>query len=836
MLKRLTTKLIVLILACSAPVLSCAMAGPKPIDIPAGDLIPALEALATQAQIEIVYRPDQLRMFRTRGVKGTYDPEHAVRLLLRGIPLELRTDPSGAMAITALQRTALSSTASSQGSNKSTQEGKTSSSDGFRLAQATSGVASQAAPVAATQGEAPGLQPYTLQEVVVTAQKRTESLRNVPISMSVLTGNSLDQSTFSGTTEALSTVPGVATVVAGQNGGTQLTVRGVTAGAPLFAGSSPIAYYVDSMPFGLVRDAIVPDADTYDLQRVEVLRGPQGTLYGASALNGVVRILTNDADLDNFDVKLRALGSYTDDGGGNYRGDMAINVPIIDGKLGARAVLGYEHDDGWIDSPKTDNFNYATLKNARLKVNAQPTDELSISLEAWHTDDYSGAPSIAPDNFRVTTLVPEPISTSYDTYGLKVAYQLPAATISSSTSYLTYANGGLLDGTPAGIPIALGTDLHSRVFSEELLANSRDSGSWHWSAGAFYRDGKDMTFQSDNRNTAPYSAFASEGSSDYSKSYALFGEVGQRFLAGKMEWTLGLRYFHDDVANQLDGQPVGFPPVSANRISDTFDATTPRAVLTWRPWDDSVNFYASYSQGFRSGFVQGPGTRSVVPDFPSVKPDKLNNFEIGSKGVLLGDTLSYDAAVYYIKWDDIQQTLTVPGPVGGYLSASVNGTSASGPGVDLSIATVPVRGFKLAVNGSWNDLKEDADVYSRSVLLFSKGQRINYSPEYTAGATAEYSFSLGAAGLEGKVAISEAYTSEMDDTTLVGASSVALPGDPMSISRLRATVAAQMWSVTAFVDNLANDRGTPFRSPLTPEWDVRVPPRTVGMQVDYHFR
>src|SRR5687767_1647963 len=140
-----------------------------------------------------------------------------------------------------------------------------------------------------------------LEEIIVTAQKREERLQDVPISISVLSGAELDQLTSDGVLEALERVPGVVATAPMAGSGAQLTVRGVSAGGATFNGSSPIAYYLDSVPFGLVKTAIVPDSNIYDLNRVEVLRGPQGTLYGASAQNGVVRVLTNDANPNEFE-------------------------------------------------------------------------------------------------------------------------------------------------------------------------------------------------------------------------------------------------------------------------------------------------------------------------------------------------------------------------------------------------------------------------------------------------------------------------------------------------------------------------------------------------------
>ena len=137
-----------------------------------------------------------------------------------------------------------------------------------------------------------------------------------------------------------------------------------------------------------------PDANSYDLDRIEVLRGPQGTLYGASALNGVVRVLTNDANLNDFDFKARAGVSSTDSGGGNWREDAAVNLPIIDGKLAARLVVGEEHDSGWINSPIKNNINDGDIKNVRFKINAQPIDDLSVKLGATHEQSNYGAPPL----------------------------------------------------------------------------------------------------------------------------------------------------------------------------------------------------------------------------------------------------------------------------------------------------------------------------------------------------------------------------------------------------------------------------------------------------------
>jgi iron complex outermembrane receptor protein len=672
-----------------------------------------------------------------------------------------------------------------------------------------------------------------LDEVVVTAQKREQRAQDVPISLSVMSGADLDKSSIQSVTDALGLVPGVAVNVTGQGGETRLTVRGVTASGPLFAGPSPIGYYLDSVPFGLVRSAVEPDANTYDLNRIEVLRGPQGTLYGASALNGVVRVITNDADLNEFDFKARAGLSSTESGGGNWRDDMAINLPIVEGALAARLVVGEEHDSGWIDTPIKNNTNDGDRKDVRLKITAQPTSDLTIKLSAMHEEDNYGAPAEGTDNFSPSTK-DQPIDSHYNAYDTKIDYQAPWFSVSSATSYFTYFNNGSLDVAPGVDTPPLTTLLTSRVFSEEFDLNSKLDGPWRWSAGAFYRDAKDNTYQTlGDLIPAPVSQV------DTSRSWAVFGEVGRRFMDNQLELSVGGRYFHDDVGLQqllLFGQPPGTPLI---HTQSPFDATTPRVVLTWFPSHD-YTMYASYSEGFRSGFPQSELVQVAAPDLAPVKPDKLHNFEVGAKGGLLDNRLTFDAAVYYMKWDDIQQTLgiTIPGSTA-FIVASVNGQAASGMGVDFAVTAHPVKGLSLGLNFSWNGLSEDSAVLSGGQLLFPSGSRIDTSPEFTAGANAQYNFPLGPTGWTGQTEAIVRYTSEQTTTAVNSGSGLppnVVESNTITTGRVSFSVMAPShWRVMLYCDNVGNNHGIPLAA-ATPFTNISMQPRTTGVQVDYSFK
>lgn len=675
-----------------------------------------------------------------------------------------------------------------------------------------------------------------LQVVVVTAEKRTESLQNIPVSISVLQGTQLDTTNTFGLAEELSRVPGVAITNAGFQ---MVTVRGVGPAAPNFDGQATIGYYLDSAPFALVKTAATPDLDPYDLERVEVLRGPQGVFYGAASLNGVVRILTRDADLSEFDAKGRVTGSYTDSGGGNGRADGAINIPIVDGVLGARLVAGYARWSGWIDRPNEDDANSAKLSNVRLKLDAQPTPELFIGLSYWYSrDDYADISQGYTYN-RNSETIPEPIDNGFDTVALKVNYQFPLFSISSSTSYLDYKTINISDQGPETDDLAddpLYTGLHSNIYSEEMNLTSSGDDSWIWSGGGIYRHGKDTNDQSlPGVTPVPIVWF------DESSSYAFFGQIAWRSPNREFEIAAGARYFHDHV------QDLTAPGIWYSTPLDAeFSHVSPRVALTWHLNKD-LTTYVSYSNGFRSGFGQSPLNALTVNNLPPVQPDQLDNYELGAKGDFLGGVITFDTSAYFMKWKDVQQSVNAYFDGVG-ISANVNGPSASGPGVDAAVTVHPTKELSFSATGSWNDLTMDKTVESGGFVYFEKGNRLVNSPKYTAGLDATYEFPLGASGFRGRFSIAGNYTSNIYQNNALSNGVQTYEGESLLLGRTRFAIEApKHWTITAFVENLNNYTGStvvavPFTSAAGPQWHLpenllnRVRPRTYGLQFDWHLR
>jgi outer membrane receptor protein involved in Fe transport len=692
-----------------------------------------------------------------------------------------------------------------------------------------------------------------VQEIVVTAQRRgEEQLQDVPISITVLGGDELDSFTKGGVLEALAKAPGFAPYMMDQQfGGSVVSVRGVASGAIRQAGPGPTAFYLDSTPWGFVKSAFAPDMNPYDLDRVEVLRGPQGTLYGAGSLNGVVRILTQDPDLDSFDLKVRASASTVREGGESYRGDVVANLPIKEGKLAVRAVAGYNHVGGWIDRTgagvEEKDANDQDIHVLRLKVKAQPTDQLTIGLSGWISRTDIGMKNVgcladAGHGCAGMDTYPGLLAEfddyqDFDIYGLTVDYEFPGVTLTSQTSYIDFSLHSLFDTTAAFptqvIPLTTDSaDSDSTVFAQEITLQSTSEGPWRWTLGGFYRDAEDMDYQAG-------SLFGTtiNDRTNSSESYAIFGELTRRFLDNKLELTGGLRYFRDDVTGNENVPFNGNTSRPLINVNDKFEHVSPRVVLTWFP-SDAATLYASYGQGFRSGFQQIPNILVAAPTIPEVEPDTLTNYEVGAKGYFLDGRLSYDLAVYYMDWKDVQQLFLVsaagefPCPAAPCFSAGANGVSASGLGADLAVTARITDRLTVSTAVSYNDLVWDETILAGGVATVTKGTRLGYSTQYTANGSVSYRVPLSAPDLEGMFTASARYTPGLDTRHFGRAVKQTDVSAGFSLSKDR-------WSALLYVDNVTNDRGSNALQTAGNSFDfisILRRPREIGVQFTYHAR
>lgn len=816
-------------------------AGRQKVDVPAGDLAIALEALAKQSGAEYIYDVHRLRGITTQGVHGELTAEQALAKLLEGTKLRMTAHESGAILIS-----------DAQGDEPVKTTAEPPQLGVMRLAQAEQGDFSPSS--AEDQRDkntenlksdsAAGDSDNKLEEVVVTAQRRIESLQGVAMSISVLGGAELDRSTASSVATVLNNTPSISlnAQTGGIVGGSVISLRGVSNSSYREGGASTVAYYVDGTPYGLIRSATIPlDANPYDLERIEVLRGPQGTLYGANALNGVIRVITHDADPNNFDAKARAYVSNTESGGLNSGVDAALNLPLVTDRLAVRLSGGYRDNSGWIDSPIREDVNDQTSKNVRLKVHAGLSDTLSLNLSAWHSETTRGAPNMSTEDRRITSVEDERGSISFDVFGAELVKEFNGFSVTSNTSYMDLENFGILDGTPITFPATLATTLTSRIFTEEVNVVSDGDGDWTWSLGAFYRDAEDFTDQILGF-TGGGPTFVNNDYVDRSKSHAIYGELGRYFLDRTLQLTVGLRYFQDDSTLRLQS---AYLPLPLTPFETSADATTPRIVLAWRP-DQDRTFYASYSEGFRSGLVQAPNVQVADPTLPAADPDLLRNYELGARGRMFGRLLDYDVAVYYIDWQDAQQSLEILLNNGLTASAVVNAVAASGFGAEASLTLHPDERWDIGGFVSHNGVNYGQNVRNAGgTIVLPEGGRLVGSPEWTAGASINYNFPF-ANGFKGEVGLTGAYRSTL---TVYRSSSSSPTTFESAVGEYRfdggnlhfSVRAPTNWALRLFIDNLTDNYSTEdpvgqnILVPASFEWRARQRPRTIGVQLEYRF-
>lgn len=665
-----------------------------------------------------------------------------------------------------------------------------------------------------------------VEEVIVTAQRRAERLQEVPISISVLGGETLDRGSSRSVADVMNDVGGVS-MFERAPGNAQIAVRGVMPDQGV--GASTAAFYLDEVPFAFVSTSRLPDANAFDLERVEVLRGPQGTLYGANALSGAVRVLTSDAKLDDFEAKGRVRASETTQGGNNYGGDLALNVPLVPGKFAVRGVASYADLSGFVDSTISGkrDFNDARTESYRLKTNYRATDKWSLELGLSRTRVQNGGPSSAKDDELTTDFTDNQAEESdYTTYNLVSVYDWSTVSLLSSTSYVDFQSDSHPEILLGGVfRLNFISNLGLRSFAQEFRLNSNLAGPWQWTAGAMYKDTTETLLQ----NAAPLLP-TSYKNLEGSKSYAAFGETTREFNGGKVALTTGLRYFADRVDSVQRG--AFFPGPLVPPRDDNFDRTTGRVVLTLKPSPDRM-FYGSISTGFRSGLIQPPAVTSTNPEFPDLKPDSLINYEVGTKGALGNGTFVYDTAVYYTEWDDTQQGLITPQG----FSARVNAGKASGAGVDAGFTYQPNDAFALQLSVGWNGLELDEDVFSSGSVLFEKGARVNLSPEWTGSLGGSYRVDMPMQDVQAVLSANFAYRSSVVLRYLTGAPPP-VTSESDDIRSLRASFGLQgaRWSVDLYGDNLLNETPAVTPADLTiANNSVRLRPRTIGLQATFNY-
>lgn len=709
-----------------------------------------------------------------------------------------------------------------------------------------------------------------LDEIVVTAQRRSERLQDVPAAITALSGDSLNALHLQGNADLAGQVPSLSFSVLGP-GESTLAIRGLGTSYGL---APAVSYYVNETPLDIRTDgyAGAPDIDFFDIARIEVLRGPQGTLYGSSSMGGALRVLTAQPDPNAFAVNAEFGGSAMQGGGAGYLAKSAVNLPLTD-DAAVRVVGTFEHVPGYINRVTPGDFNEAQpnepvvqrrindvdLKGGRILGLWKPIDGLTISPSVMFSEVDAAGNSQYYTNlprFSVAAYNATPQTSRLVVGNLSLTYDAGFANLLSSTSVLSRSVETVSDFTlfwanlapvfgltyPPNTPSTDFDTSHNAGFVQELRLTSPADQRLRWVAGAYFSHYRQHSNESTNS-----AAFADAlGQTDSPNLYsfdqsvidqqaAVFADLNFKIWP-QLEVTVGERYYElrDSLQNEQSGvlaapsQPLVHAKASGN---------SPRVVLTYHPIPDAT-LYATAARGYRPGgpnvgLPAGIGCTLNNAYSPLYQPDSVWNYELGAKTEFLQRRLSVDIALYRIDWKNVQQAVTDPGC--GYLFVANVGTAQS-KGVEAEINFKPIDSLLLSLSGSYTHAQFQAiDAPFQGASAVQAGDAVPDVPRQKWDVGGEYTRTL--ADYTGYLHLNWSHLGSVPTGFTYNEVRPAYSALDASVGMRR-----DHYDVSLYGHNLTNSNGilsiqegTVFNFGNVFNTQISTPPRTVGIDLKMHF-
>ena len=681
----------------------------------------------------------------------------------------------------------------------------------------------------------------SLDEIIVTAQKREQSIMDIPFAISAFNEAEIKARGATDIKDLQYSIPGlsITNYLPGQD---RVQIRGASAGAGF--GLPTVGRYLDEVSVSSDQSARTLDVPLLDIGRVEVLRGPQGTLYGAGSIGGTIKFISNSPDLEKTSGSLGLGFNSVDDGGNGSELSGVINLPLIEDKLAIRIAASSEDIAGWIDNTEMgkSDVNEAERNFVRTKLLYQPSETFNASLMWMHYDfeqennnhelSESGFNLLNVDNRGATdgrtasTPFATPTSDEWDLLNLVLNFEIENASIVSSTGYLDRKINFLAETVNAFFPPGMyGSfeidDRKTEMFTQEIRMNSTWDNPLNYTVGAFYR--KTDTSQTQTSSFpavfgAPPSVVTGTAPVD-SKSWAVFGELSYKY-SDRLTASLGLRYFEED-QEPLLFRLGGPAPMNISPEGQSFDAVTPRLNLLWTV-SESASVYGTISKGFRSGGINGFG--SSIPRFD---PEEAMLYEVGGRGTFLDGRVYVDGAIYYMDYDDVQTTIAEAGR-----SRTTNVDSASGAGVDLAVGVSLTEDLSLNITAGYIGQEYDK-VATTGPSDVAEGDASQYTPEFTASASLAYDFDWnGDLGGMARLDLSHADGFSVFVRTFPG--QPVIETEPLTYLSFRIGAVTETWQVVLSADNLLDEKDQVFPGGAF-ALDTYPRPRTLSVKMDYNF-
>jgi iron complex outermembrane receptor protein len=728
-----------------------------------------------------------------------------------------------------------------------------------------------------------------LQEVVVTANKRAESAQDVAAAVSVETGDKLIERGSTSLADYAAKVPGLNVMSSGTPGQNAVSIRGISTSTS----TSAVGTYIDDTPIGSSSgwargSTTLLDMLPYDVERVEVLHGPQGTLYGEGSMGGLIKYVLKNASTTEFQGNVGA-DLITIDGAGKtgYATRARVNVPIIADVLGVSLSAFDQKTPGYINNvypgASARDINDSHQYGARLAALWQPASDLSVKLTALEqvieADDasvrqFANTGSVPNSAGAVIATPTNPLPDLTESVAFPARYDqhlyytattvdwnpgpvdfVSATSWSRQNSYtqfdltpffgsvLPYAGGSAPGVVQAADPFGLDK------FTQELRLLSPTGGVIEWLGGVFYTNERSRNAFYYNVLTPSYQAdpaFPSPGglfNSIYPGSfheYAAYGNLTWN-VTSALSLTGGARYAKNGQAVHFTTATGPFYPAPLQN-SQTIGSDD--HVATWMTdakyrFTPDIMAYVRVATGYRPG-----GANSPLPGIPlTVGSDTLTNYELGVKSTFLDRRVELNVDIYHIDWKNIQLTAISPANLG-YLA---NGGKAVSNGVEFESAYSPVRGLTLGLNASYTDAHLTSVTPETSYLL--TGYQMPNVPKETVTASVDYQWPLvgnwmAHAGGDYEF-VAQQWLSQVEAPSSGTIATIQAPGH--SLWNLNARVGSDNLTFRAYVRNLTNSRAIVSNgiTSRTVETDAVtganqalvgfLQPRTVGVGVDYKF-
>ncbi|NML08248.1 TonB-dependent receptor [Sphingomonas sp. G-3-2-10] len=727
------------------------------------------------------------------------------------------------------------------------------------------------------------------QEIIVTATRRAERLQDVPLSITAFSQKDLTEKGIVGFEGVARETPGVILNRPTQNFN-NFTARGIATNGYNANLQSSVAVYIDELPVSTIGNTTVVDPNLFDVERVEFLRGPQGTLFGSGSLSGAMRILNKSPNLNEFDASGLVDIGLTGSDSLRQRYNVMVNVPLVNDKLGLRAVGFYRHEEGYLDNVGTGVHNSNTLVDygGRAILMWQPTDRLSIRLlGSYENSDPKDSSLTSPSLGREKRISDQPdrFTGKQTVINGTIDYDFDFMKLTSSSTYSDFDQrfwvdlaGTFAPGSFPAAPIAFGLDANAydKVFVQETRLVSALSGPFQFVVGGFYlnrRRDVDYFYRSNpaflaarNITGLPDQYYQKQYTHSISEEIAGFGELTYRFsdrfwLTGGMRYgrtsaqafteaggylatAAGFNYF----TYALYGIPVNFVPSTFTPyaytagVKATGSKPSWKASATFKP-SNSLTTYATFSTGFRAPIVNAfAGRASLVNPADIVIPygaesDDLKSYELGAKGRWLDGRVNINLAFYLIDWSNIQAQAN---RVSDSVQFATNIGAARSKGFEIEMSVVPTTGLMLGFNGSYNDskitkLSPSEAAISGAVL----GHRLS-APRLQGSAYVAYTFGLGG-DAQGTFAINAqhvgSYNSSFPNTPGNPALRLSTFGktDEYNNVNLSFGVKKGDWSGQIYVENVFDDHSITYIHPeafLVSRFGT-MRPRTFGIRLGY---